>query len=167
MNDSEINDILDFAIKTPHITSISYQPIVFTGRMSHKDREEKRFTKDQLAYIIEQKHPNIKMLRDWYPMSATTPMSKLIAAIQGEPSKFMLSVHAHCSIASYLIVNNNTKEYWAVPSFIDVEPMLKEMNELAKKTKPGFFSTNLAKLKAFGLFRKYFINPKPIYHFSL
>ena len=60
-----------------------------------------------------------------------TPFSKLLSALRGDETT-TLSCHPHCSLGTYLFVDQNRK---AVPvtQFVEVGPMLREMDVLARK----------------------------------
>ena len=66
--------------------------------------------------------------------------------------------HAHCSLGTYLFVDQNGKAT-PITKFMDVEKMLTEYNELAKKTSKSRFKT-FKKISAFNTARKYFRKDK-------
>ena len=94
---------------------------------------------------------------DWFPLSCVTPFSKLLSALRGEETT-TLSCHPHCSLGTYLFVDQNRK---AVPvtQFVDVGPMLQEMDVLARKAgkrRVQFFT----KFEAWNSLRKFFHEEK-------
>ena len=82
-----------------------------------------------------------------------TPFSKLLSALRGEETT-TLSCHPHCSLGTYLFVDQN-RHAVPVTQFVDVGPMLREMDQLARKAgkrRVQFFT----KLEAWNNLRKFF-----------
>ncbi len=154
LNDHQIGDIVRLALEYIDCTSgISFQPVAFTGRISRHELEEKRFTLSDFAHAVEQQTGIAKAHEDWFPLSCVTPFSKLISALKGDETT-TLSCHPHCSLGTYLFVDQNRK---AVPAtrFIDIGPMLQEMDMLARKAGKRRFQF-FTKLEAWNSLRKYF-----------
>ena len=154
LNEHQIGDILRLALEYIDCTSgISFQPVAFTGRIARHELEAKRFTLSDFAHAVEQQTGIAKAHEDWFPLSCVTPFSKLIGALRGEEIT-TLSCHPHCSLGTYLFVDQNRKAK-PVTQFIDVGPMLQEMDLLARKAgrrRLQFFT----KLEAWNNLRKYF-----------
>lgn len=158
LNDHEIGNIVRTAIDNIDCTSgISFQPVAFTGRIARSELEAKRFTLADFAHAMQAQTGLADAYEDWFPLSCVTPFSKLISALRGEMTTH-LSCHPHCSIGTYFFVDRN-KKATPVTRFIDVGPMLKEMDQLARKAAPKkikFFS----KLSAWNTLRKFFHEDK-------
>jgi uncharacterized radical SAM superfamily Fe-S cluster-containing enzyme len=62
-----------------------------------------------------------------------TPFSKLTVAIRatGVPT---ISSHPHCSLGTYLFIDQETKQAVPITQFVDVPGMLQGMEELSRKT---------------------------------
>jgi uncharacterized radical SAM superfamily Fe-S cluster-containing enzyme len=154
LNDHQIGDIVRLAIDNVDCTSgISFQPVAFTGRISRSELEAKRFTLSDFAFAMQAQTGLADPYQDWFPLSCVTPFSKLLSALRGDMTTH-LSCHPHCSIGTYFFVDKN-KNAVPVTRFIDVGPMLKEMDVLARKAGPRkikFFS----KLEAWNTLRKFF-----------
>jgi uncharacterized radical SAM superfamily Fe-S cluster-containing enzyme len=154
LNDHQIGDIVRIALENIECSSgISFQPVAFTGRIARAELEAKRFTLSDFAHAMEQQTGITDTFRDWFPLSCVTPFSKLLSALRGEMTTH-LSCHPHCSLGTYLFVDRN-KKATPVTRFIDVGPMLQEMDMLARKAAPKkikFFS----KLSAWNTLRKFF-----------
>ena len=132
INDHQIGDILRLALEYIECSSgISFHPVAFTGRISRHELEAKRFTLSDFAHAVEQQTGIAKAHEDWFPLSCVTPFSKLISALRGDETT-TLSCHPHCSVGTYLFVDQNRKAT-PVTQFIDVGPMLQEMDLLARK----------------------------------
>jgi uncharacterized radical SAM superfamily Fe-S cluster-containing enzyme len=91
--------------------------------------------------------------RDFYPLSMVSPISRLLAAVTGDP-KITATAHPCCSIGTYFVVD---ADHNAVPisRFFDVEGLFSEMEELAAKIETSRFAF-FYKLRVPGLFVKYF-----------
>src|SRR5579872_918528 len=158
LNDHQIGDIIRLALEYIECTSgISFQPVAFTGRIAKHELEAKRFTLSDFAHAVKQQTGIADPYEDWFPLSCVTPFSKLLSALRGEETT-TLSCHPHCSLGTYLFVDQNRK---AVPvtRFVEVGPMLREMDELARKAgkrRLKFFT----KLEAWNNLRKFFHEEK-------
>ncbi len=158
LNDHEIGNIVRTAIENIECTSgISFQPVAFTGRIARSELEAKRFTLADFAHAMQEQTGLADAYEDWFPLSCVTPFSKLLSALRGEMTTH-LSCHPHCSIGTYFFVDKH-KKATPVTRFIDVGPMLKEMEMLARKAAPKkikFFS----KISAWNTLRKFFHEDK-------
>jgi uncharacterized radical SAM superfamily Fe-S cluster-containing enzyme len=154
LNDHQIGDILRLALEYIECTSgISFQPVAFTGRIARHELEAKRFTLSDFAHAVEQQTGIASALEDWFPLSCVTPFSKLLSALRGEETT-TLSCHPHCSLGTYLFVDQN-RHAVPVTRFVDIGPMLQEMDVLARKAgkrRMQFFT----KLQAWNSLRKFF-----------
>ena len=155
-NDDQVGPILDYAIDNIDVISgIAYQPICFTGRKSHEERQQERFTATDIAKRIEEQTGYTELLRDWYPLSFVSPFSKLVEALRGKPT-ITCTAHPHCTVGTYLFINRKTRSVTPITRFIDIEGFLTQTNELAKKTEKSFFKS-LSAAKIWYNLRKYFI----------
>ncbi len=158
LNDHQIGDIIRLALDNIDCTSgISFQPVAFTGRIARHELEAKRFTLADFAHAVQQQTGIADPYEDWFPLSCVTPFSKLLSALRGEETT-TLSCHPHCSLGTYLFVDQNRK---AVPvtQFVEVGPMLRAMDELSRKAgkrRLQFFT----KLEAWNSLRKFFHQEK-------
>jgi uncharacterized radical SAM superfamily Fe-S cluster-containing enzyme len=158
LNDHQIGDIIRVALENIECTSgISFQPVAFTGRIARHELEAKRFTLADFAHAVQQQTGICDPYEDWFPLSCVTPFSKLLSALRGEETT-TLSCHPHCSLGTYLFVDQNRKAM-PVTQFVEVGPMLREMDELARKAgkrRLKFFT----KIEAWNNLRKYFHEEK-------
>ena len=158
LNDHQIGDIIRLALEYIECTSgISFQPVAFTGRIARHELEEKRFTLSDFAHAVKEQTGIADPYEDWFPLSCVTPFSKLISALRGDPTT-TLSCHPHCSLGTYLFVDQD-RHAVPVTQFIDVGPMLQEMDLLARKAskrKIQFFT----KLSAWNSLRKFYHEEK-------
>jgi len=158
-NDDQVGDILRYAIKNIDVVSgISYQPVVFTGRISYKEREAKRFTLTDLAWAVEKQTGLAKAREDWYPTSVIAPFTRFVSAVRGEETVH-LTCHPHCSLATYLFISPDVKDIVAAPQFIDVESMFMDLDKFARTVPKSRFQS-FARIKAFNSIKKHFKEDK-------
>ncbi len=154
LNDHQIGDIIRLALENIECTSgISFQPVAFTGRIARHELESKRFTLADFAHQVFRQTGICDPYEDWFPLSCVTPFSRLLSALRGEETT-TLSCHPHCSLGTYLFVDPRRN---AVPvtQFVEVGPMLREMDELARKAgkrRLKFFT----KIEAWNNLRRFF-----------
>jgi hypothetical protein len=158
INDHQIGDIIRLALEYIECTSgISFQPVSFTGRIARHELEAKRFTLSDFAHAVQQQTGIADPYEDWFPLSCVTPFSKLISALRGDPTT-TLSCHPHCSLGTYLFVDQD-RHAVPVTQFVEVGPMLREMDLLARKAEKRriqFFT----KISAWNNLRKFFHEEK-------
>jgi uncharacterized radical SAM superfamily Fe-S cluster-containing enzyme len=153
INDDQVPKILRFAIDNIHVISaIAYQPVSFTGRISREERESQRYTLGDLARDISATGLT-EADRDFYPLSLVAPLSRLFAAVSGDP-KITATSHPCCSSGTYFVIDNH-KNAVPITRFMDVEGLFAEMEELAGKIDGSRFAF-FYKLKVPRLFRKHF-----------
>ena len=154
LNDHQVGDIVRLAIDNIEcVSGISFQPVAFTGRISRHELESKRFTLADLARTVSEQTGLTDMYEDWFPLSCITPFSKLLSALRGEDTTH-LTCHPHCSLGTYVFVDRH-KHAVPVTRFVDMGPMLKEIDLLAAKAgsqRVKFFT----KASAWNALRKFF-----------
>jgi uncharacterized radical SAM superfamily Fe-S cluster-containing enzyme len=153
-NDHQVGDILKLALENIDVVSaISYQPVAFTGRISRSELEAKRFTLSDFAHAVHQQTGICDPYNDWFPLSCVTPFSKLVSALRGELTTH-LSCHPHCSLGTYLFVDQN-KKGTPVTRFVDVGAMLQDIDKLARRTEKARFKI-WSKVQTWNSLRKHF-----------
>lgn len=155
INDHQIGDIVRLAVDNiDTVTSISFQPVAFTGRINRREIEEKRFTLADLAHSVSNQSGLTDAMQDFFPLSFVAPFSRLLGAIRGEEVP-TLTCHTNCSLGTYLFVNEQTGEAVPVTRFMDVGGMMQELDELARKISKSRVKF-LTKLKALDSLRRYY-----------
>jgi hypothetical protein len=132
-NDDQVAKIFKFAVEhSDAISAISYQPVVFTGRINKRDLDKKRYTLGDLAHDIAN-CSGADPHRDFFPLSFLTPMSRVMELLDGKP-KIRPSCHSDCAFGTYFFV---TPEHEAIPipKLFDVAKLFGGFNELHKKIK--------------------------------
>jgi uncharacterized radical SAM superfamily Fe-S cluster-containing enzyme len=153
INDDQVPKILQFAIDHIYaISAIAYQPVAFTGRISTEEREAQRYTLGDLANDMASTGL-MEVDRDVYPLSLVAPLSRLMAAVSGNP-KITATAHPNCSSGTYFVVDNH-KNAVPISKIFDVEGLFKEMDELADRIESSRFKF-FHKMKVPYLFKKYY-----------
>jgi uncharacterized radical SAM superfamily Fe-S cluster-containing enzyme len=153
VNDDQVPKILQFAIENIHaVSAIAYQPVAFTGRISTEEREAQRYTLGDLANQLADTGM-IDVMRDVYPLSLVAPLSRLMAALTGDP-KITATSHPTCSSGTYFVVDKN-KNAVPISKIFDIEGLFLEMDELADKIENSRFKW-IHKMKVPMLFKKHF-----------
>ncbi|MCL2785746.1 MAG: radical SAM protein [Methanomassiliicoccaceae archaeon] len=132
LNDKQIGDIINFALKNSDvIRAVNFQPVAFTGRISREELSKGRFTLPDLIRE-EGEQTGYTTRDDWFPVPIVAPISKLASMLLGE-NKVTFTTHPHCGIATYLFQIGDGK---VVPMtrFIDAEKISKGFNEIATET---------------------------------
>lgn len=153
-NDNQIGDIVRLAVANADIvTGISFQPVAFTGRISREERDKQRFTLADLAHEVSRQTGLTDTYNDWMPLACISPLSKLQAALKGQPVTDF-TCHPHCSLGTFLFVDEDG-EATPITRFIDVKEMLDEVMMLSQNTKRASFKT-YTKVKAFLALKRHF-----------
>jgi uncharacterized radical SAM superfamily Fe-S cluster-containing enzyme len=157
INDHQIGDIVKLALKNVKCMSgISFQPVAFTGRLNRNELESKRFTQADLAHAVADQTGLTDKYNDWFPLTCVTPFSKLLGALRGEPVP-TITCHPHCSLGTYLFVDEQNQNAVPVTRFFDVGNALQDMYENARKTEgAGIIGKGWAGLKAWNSLKKHF-----------
>ena len=124
-----VDSVNQFAVDHIHVVSaIAYQPVAFTGRIETAEREAQRYTMGDLANGLAATGL-VDPMRDFYPLSLVAPISRLLAAVSGEP-KITATSHPSCSSGTYFLVSRGGQ---AVPitRVFDVEGLFRDMDALA------------------------------------
>jgi uncharacterized radical SAM superfamily Fe-S cluster-containing enzyme len=155
VNDHEIGKILQLALDNIDvITAIVYQPVTFTGRINRNELAEKRFTATDVAHSIHEQTGVLDTYDDWFPLACVAPFSRLVSAMRGEQIT-TLTCHPHCSLGTYLFVDEKSGKTVPVTKFIDIGGLMRDMDRIAAKTEKArvkFFH----KLDALNSLRKHF-----------
>jgi uncharacterized radical SAM superfamily Fe-S cluster-containing enzyme len=73
-------------------------------------------------------------MRDWFPLSAMNPMSDVVDQLLGASAEFgalKCGCHPNCGIGTVLLVHKHTKQMVPVAEFLDIEQILKDLQEVA------------------------------------
>lgn len=155
INDHQIGDIVRYAIENIDVVSgISFQPVAFTGRINRRELEQKRFTLSDLAHSVSDQTGITDTYHDWFPLSAVVPFSRLISALKGDET-VTLTAHPHCSLGTYMFVDERTKTAIPATRFLDLPALLQDMDEIARKTGKSIFKV-FSGVKAWSSLKRHF-----------
>jgi uncharacterized radical SAM superfamily Fe-S cluster-containing enzyme len=158
VNDGQVGPILWFAIKNIDVISgISYQPVCFTGRISHAQRLQQRYTLGDMAHDIAAALPGGDPVRDFFPMSLTQPFSKMLACWDGLP-KIETNCHTDCTYGTYLLVSPEGRPY-TFPQVLNISELFWDMDRLARKIIDKGHAGRMSfwdKLQVYLMFRRHF-----------
>lgn len=155
LNDHQIGEIMRFAVANADVISgITFQPVTFTGRLNRRELEAKRFTQADVAKQVAAQSGYTDDFNDWFPLACVQPFSMLISALRGELTVH-LSCHPHCSLGTYLFVDEKTREVVPITRFVDVGGMLQDIYEIARKAEKSRIKL-WSKLKVWNSLQKHF-----------
>jgi uncharacterized radical SAM superfamily Fe-S cluster-containing enzyme len=129
-NDDQVGEIFRFAVDNIEVISaISYQPVAFTGRISRRDLDAKRYTLGDLAHDLAEAS-GADLYRDFFPLNLIAPMSRVMQLLDGKP-KIRTSCHTDCAFGTYFFVTPG-REAIPIPKLFDVHRLFGGFNELHK-----------------------------------
>jgi uncharacterized radical SAM superfamily Fe-S cluster-containing enzyme len=135
VNDDQVGKILHFAARNADVISgIAYQPVAFTGRISHQELERKRYTLGDLAHDIAAAS-GADLERDFFPLNHLVPLARILQTLDGKP-KIRASCHSDCSFGTYFFVTPE-HELVPIPSLFDTMKLFHGFNELAARIERG------------------------------
>ena len=137
VNDHHVGKIVDFAIaNADKVTVVSFQPVSFTGRdedVTDDVRVKQRYTLSHLAHDIKKQTGLTEPMRDWFPLSAMGPFSDLTDTLLGDKADWgsmKCGCHPNCGIGTAIFVNKKTKQAVPVSSFLDLEQLLHDIQDI-------------------------------------
>lgn len=137
MNDHQIGDMVKFAFEHADVVrGINFQPVAFTGRITHEEVSEGRFTLPDLVKAFEEQ-TGFATRDDWYPIPVVAPVSDFASTILGQ-NKVTFTTHPHCGIATYVFMDENGV-VTPFPRFIKVREFTDGLIELSDKADKAVF----------------------------
>ena len=138
VNNDQVGPIVQFAIdNADKITVVSFQPVSFTGRdedVADDVRQAQRYTLSHLAHDVKDQLGATEPLRDWFPLSAMNPFSDVVDHLLGQSAEFgalKCGCHPNCGIGTVLLVHKKTKRWIPVSQMVDVDQLLRDLQEVA------------------------------------
>jgi len=155
INDHEIGAMIRLAIDNiDTVSGFSFQPVCFTGRINRRELEAKRFTQSDLAHCVADQTGLTDKYDDWFPLSCTSPFSKLLSGLQ-DFNRPNLTSHPHCAMGTYLYVDTSTKKAVPITRFFDMPAMLRQVDLLARQAAGARFKL-FTKINAWQKLRKFY-----------
>ncbi len=143
VNNDEVVPIIKFAVENiDKINAVSFQPVSFTGRdeaISDEDRKAQRYTLSHLAHDIHDRLGITEPQRDWFPLSASGPISDLMDHLKGSQAEWgslKCGCHPNCGISTMLLVNEETQEMVPLCDVLDVEQFLEDLKKINDSARP-------------------------------
>ncbi|MEK7487181.1 MAG: radical SAM protein [Planctomycetota bacterium] len=137
INNDQLGGIMEFAMENiQNIHTVAFQPVSFTGRdedLSEEQRLKWRYTLSHLVRDLKQHTGYLETMRDWFPLSASSPFSDLSDLMKGPGQDWgtlKCGCHPNCGIASFVMVNMTTKEQTPVSKFINVDQFMKDVIDI-------------------------------------
>ena len=143
INNDQIGSIIRFAIENiDKINAVSFQPVSFTGRDEHLDAETRakwRYTLSHLAHDVKAQTGVTEPLRDWYPLSASGPLSDFTDQLRGPESQWgslKCGCHPNCGIGTLFLVNQRTREAVPISELLDTDQILEDFKTINDRHRP-------------------------------
>ena len=143
INNDQIGSIIRFAIENiDKINAVSFQPVSFTGRDEHLDPETRakwRYTLSHLAHDVKAQTGVTEPLRDWYPLSASGPLSDFTDQMRGLESQWgslKCGCHPNCGIGTLFLVNQETREAVPISELLDTDQVLEDFKVMNDRHRP-------------------------------
>jgi 7,8-dihydro-6-hydroxymethylpterin dimethyltransferase len=137
INNDQIGPVVRFAIDNiDKINAVSFQPVSFTGRDEHLDaamRAQWRYTLSHLAHDMKAQTGVTEPLRDWYPLSASGPISDLIDHVSGLEARWgslKCGCHPNCGIGTLFLVHEKTREAVPISEVFDMDQILEDLRTI-------------------------------------
>ena len=138
VNDDQVGPIVKFALQNcDKVSFVSFQPVSFTGRdeeIGDEERHAKRYTLSHLAEDMRRQTGVTDPLRDWFPLSASSAMSRVTDLLKGPGADWgslSCGCHPDCGVGTGFMVSKKTKEWAPLSSFINVERVLEDAELIA------------------------------------
>jgi 7,8-dihydro-6-hydroxymethylpterin dimethyltransferase len=147
VNNDEVGPVIRFALDNPKkISFISFQPVSFTGRdedITDDRRLRQRYTLSHMAHDVRKQVGITDPHRDWFPislMSAFADYSDHVHGPNAEWGQLSCGCHPNCGVGTALIIDKETKEIGAVPEFINIPGLVKDMQKVTDAARGKTFS---------------------------
>jgi len=104
MNDHELGDIINFAIKNIDVVRcVNFQPVSFAGRTEQWEVQKSRITIPEALHKIQEQTNGLIQTQDFYPVPCVVPISEFLNEYKMK-THVEFTVHPHCGAATYLYV---------------------------------------------------------------
>jgi len=143
INSAQVGAVIRFAAENiDKINAVSFQPVSFTGRDENLDaatRERWRYTLSHLAHDVKTQLGLTEPLRDWYPLSASGPLSDFVDHVRGGQSEWgslKCGCHPNCGIGTLLLVNEKTREIVPLSQILDTDALIEDFQTINDRHRP-------------------------------
>jgi 7,8-dihydro-6-hydroxymethylpterin dimethyltransferase len=143
INDDHVGAVIRFAAENiDKINAVSFQPVSFTGRdedLDEKTRTKWRYTLSHLAHDVRAQTGITEPLRDWYPLSASGPLSDFtdqLNGLQAEWGSLKCGCHPNCGIGTFLLVNEKTRQIVPIAEVLNMDGVLEDLKVINDRHRP-------------------------------
>jgi uncharacterized radical SAM superfamily Fe-S cluster-containing enzyme len=147
VNNHQVGPIVKFALANcDKISFVSFQPVSFTGRdeeITDAERHARRYTLSHLAEDMKRQTGITEPLRDWFPLSASSSMSRVTDLLKGPGADWgslSCGCHPDCGVGMGFMVSKKTKEFAPVADFLDVARVLEDAQAIADSARGRTFT---------------------------
>ncbi len=162
VNNDQVGPIIKFARENPKkISFVSFQPVSFTGRdeeITPERRLRQRYTLSHMAQDVKDQAGITEPTRDWFPISLMGPFSDFADHVHGPNVAFgqlSCGCHPNCGVGTALMVNKDNKEWAAVPDFIMVPELIKDIQHVTDAARSKGFSNFMLALALLKNYRSF------------
>ncbi len=149
VNDGQLGDIIDFAVKNFDVVRcINVQPVSLCGRLPQQERDRMRITIPDFMHLVEQQTDGALKVSDFYPVPTVVPVSKAVGALK-DKRYVEFTAHPHCGMATYLFVDDG--KITPITRYANVEKFSAAMKKAYDSASKG--NKNRAKLRLIGAAR--------------
>ncbi len=137
VNNDQVGPIIKFARENPKkIAFVSFQPVSFTGRdedITPERRLRQRYTLSHMAMDVKKQLGITEPTRDWFPLSLFSTFADFADLVHGPESQWgqvSCGCHPNCGIGTALMVNKENGEWAAVPEFLNVPGLIRNIQSI-------------------------------------
>ena len=153
VNNDQVGPIINFARENPKkIAFVSFQPVSFTGRdedITAERRSRQRYTLSHMASDVKTQTGITEPTRDWFPLSLMGAFADFADMVHGPDAQWgqvSCGCHPNCGVGTALMINKETKEWGAVPQFLNIPGLVKDMQKITDSGRGKKFSNFLMAL---------------------
>jgi uncharacterized radical SAM superfamily Fe-S cluster-containing enzyme len=159
VNDSQLGDIINFAVKNfDIIRCINVQPVSLCGRLPQEERDKMRITIPDFMRLTEEQTKGAIKVSDFYPVPTVVPVSKAVGALK-DKNYVEFTAHPHCGMATYLFIEKGKivpiTRYANVEKFSAAMKKVYEDASKGNKTKAKLHILGVVRHVKFSFLRKY------------
>ena len=130
MNDHQLGDIINFAIKNIDvIRCVNFQPVSFAGRTEKWEVQKGRITIPEALHKIEEQTSGLIKTKDFYPVPCVVPISEFLNEYKMK-SHVEFTVHPHCGAATYLYVDKG--KAMPITQIVNVDAFFNALSKAAE-----------------------------------
>ncbi len=133
MNDHQLGDIINFAIKNVDVVRcVNFQPVSFAGRTEQWEVEKGRITIPEALHKIEEETNGLITTEDFYPVPCVFPISDFLNEYR-KKQHVEFTVHPHCGAATYLYVDKGKAT--PITKLANVDAFFNTLSKAAEDTR--------------------------------